>query len=833
LNLNLQIEELISKNSSDFEVSQAIKNEIKSYISSLGAIFEKDQGKSFLVKHTKSIDMYIKIIFKYALRKHFGEYLPLVNTLPITVVALGSYAREQLCVYSDIDLMLVYKDVDGYNLKPIIETILQIAWDSGMKLGHRVHTLEELQEVSRSDQTIKTALIESRFLCGSKYLWMHIERELLLIRKDRQKEFIVSKIQERTQRLKKYPFNMQPNIKSSAGGLRDVNTLYWIANTLFGVGKIKDLIPKTISDTEYSSMMHSVEFLYRVRAALHLSADKKQDQLLMHYIPDISKKLGLSQRKLVEKTFESMLKIETVCEYLIQKITYKILSENMSYKKLKSYRFSKNIYINNNRICSPLHAKVEDLCDFIDVFLKSNDKDYYYETTYIHSLQNIKTHTIKFKKIKELFYKEYLYGFLIALYKAKKLGVVFPPMAKVSHLPQFDGYHKYPVDIHSIRTLLALENIEDKNVKRVFDKFSKEEKALLRATAFLHDCGKGRKKDHSHLGAVIVKNFLFLLGFDSKYVEYAYKLVYYHTLMSNISNRDDIYSEKVIFSFIAKLGNIKILQLLYVLTYADIESVGKGTYSNFNARLLNELFLIASDAFENKNMITEAQKRTKKEKLLKSSKTFKNLTPVLQKKILSIESNLLFFKYKPEEITTISSWVYKLKKDYDYKIDHDKGVVIEIIRRKDLNLGYLLGKLSNLNVASMDIFKIFNSIKYFRVEFFESVDKSDLFYIEEIISNSFDMDKKIKLNKTNMSEDEIKINCNHSKSYASMSVDTKDFPQLLANIMSTFDDIGIDIASAKIQTIKNRARNLFLIEKNGKFCNNQEEVVKRLTNNNK
>jgi [protein-PII] uridylyltransferase len=440
---------------------------------------------------------------------------------------------------------------------------------------------------------------------------------------------------------------------------------------------------------------------------------------------------------------------------------------------------------------------------------------------------------VLYKTIARFFYQPYSYYILSSISFARLLKYVIPPIRKVVDLPQFDGYHKYPVDIHSIRTLLALENIEDTDVKKVFDTFSEDEKALLRAAAFLHDCGKGRKKDHSLLGAVIVKNFLFLLGFESQFVNYAYKLVYYHTLMSNISSREDIYSEKVIFSFIAKLGTIKVLELLYVLTYADIESVGKGTYSNFNARLLNELFLIASDAFENKNMITEAQKRSKKEKLLKSSKIFKKLTPVLQKKILSIESNLLFFKYKPEEITKISAWVYGLKKDYDYKINHDKGVVIEIIRHKNLNLGYLLGKLSNLNVASMDIFKIFNGIKYFRVEFFESLDKSDLFFIEEIISNSFDMDKKIKLNKPNMLDGEININCNHSKSYASMSVDTKDTSQLLANIMSTFDDIGIDIASAKIQTIKNRARNLFLIEKNGKFCNNQEEVVERLTNNNK
>jgi [protein-PII] uridylyltransferase len=299
--------------------------------------------------------------------------------------------------------------------------------------------------------------------------------------------------------------------------------------------------------------------------------------------------------------------------------------------------------------------------------------------------------------------------------------------------------------------------------------------------------------------------------------------------MSNIASREDIYSEKVIFSFISKLGDIKVLQLLFVLTYADIESVGKGAYSSFNAKLLNELFIIASEAFKNKKRITEAQKRAKKEKLMKKSSQFSELNRVLQKKILAIESNLLFFKYTPQEIVKISSWVHTLNKPYDYTLSHEGSLVIELIRRDDLNLGFLLGKLTNLNVLSMDIFKIFNGIKYFRVEFSESVESEDLLFIEKIINDSFDMEKKIKLPTSKMIKKEININCNHSNSYARMSILTKDNPALLANIMSTFDDIGIDIASAKIQTIKNNARNLFLIEKNGKFCNNQEEVVNRLT----
>ncbi|MCH9814133.1 MAG: HD domain-containing protein [Epsilonproteobacteria bacterium] len=829
MNLDIKIENLISENRSDFEVSKCIKDEIRSYIDSLDVIFDKDQGKSFLVKHTKSIDGYIKVIFKYALRKHFGEFLPLINTLPITIISLGSYAREQLCVYSDIDLMIVYKEVDGYHLKPIIETILQIAWDSGLRLGHRVHEIEDLHPASLQDQTIKTALLESRYLCGSKHLWMHTERELSIIRKDNQKTYIQEKINERTARLKKYPFNMQPNIKSSAGGLRDLNTLFWIAKTLYNVSKIKDLSPDMISEQEYSRLMTSIEFLFRVRVALHLSAGKKQDQLLLEYIPDIATKFQMTQRKLVERTFEAMLNIEVICEYMIRKITHAILFEQKNLTTLRANRHTKNIYITAQSVCSPLQTDSKDLNFFVETFLTMPDQKRYFEITYVNYLKQAHKSEINLTQMKTLFYRKYLYNFFIALYKAKKIDTLIPPLKKIAHLPQFDGYHKYPVDIHSIRTLLALEEISDPNVLALYESFDEEEKALLRLVTFLHDCGKGRRKDHSELGATIVKHYVKELGFSDKHIEYTSTLVRYHTMMSNIASREDIYSEKVVFAFISKLKEPKVLKLLFVLTYADIESVGKGTYSNFNARLLNELFEIASEAFDHKDMITEAQKRAKKEKIIKNDKSFLKTSKLLQKKILSIESNLLLFKYTPFEIVRIATWVYELNQPYDYRITNDKILTIEIIRSDALNLGYLLAKLSTLSVGTMDIFKFFNNIKYFRVEFLEPVEQEDILHITEIIDHSFDMTKKVKLSAVNILKKEVKIDCNHSKTYAIMQINTKDQSSLLANIMSTFDDIGIDIASAKIQTIKNRARNLFLIEKNGKFCINQDQIVERLT----
>ncbi len=169
-NINILIEELISQDAADFEIAKVIRTSIKEYLNSLNEIFNQSQGKDFFVKHTKKIDGFIQVIYKYLLRKHFGNYLPMSNSIPITLIALGSYGREQLCVYSDIDIMLLYEDINGFNIKPILEEFMTLAWDSGLKLGHRVHEIKEIENAVKQDITIKTSILESRLIYGSKHL---------------------------------------------------------------------------------------------------------------------------------------------------------------------------------------------------------------------------------------------------------------------------------------------------------------------------------------------------------------------------------------------------------------------------------------------------------------------------------------------------------------------------------------------------------------------------------------------------------------------------------------------------------------------------------------
>ena len=158
-----QIEDLIEKNASDFEISKIFKTYISEYKASLPKLFESSQGKDFLVKHTQALDAIIIQMYKTVLRRSFGNYLPMRSSIPIAIVALGSYGREQLCVHSDIDLMIVYVPLEGYNNEAIIEKFLYLAWDSGLKLGDLVFAMvneEDVMALVEYPQTQETDDVE-------------------------------------------------------------------------------------------------------------------------------------------------------------------------------------------------------------------------------------------------------------------------------------------------------------------------------------------------------------------------------------------------------------------------------------------------------------------------------------------------------------------------------------------------------------------------------------------------------------------------------------------------------------------------------------------------
>ena len=836
MDLILQIEDIIEKKGSDFELSKLFKQFIKEYKESLPKLFEQHQGKDFLVKHTKKLDSIISLMYKTVLRRAFGNYMPMSSSIPIAIIALGSYGREQLCVHSDIDLLIVYEKVDGFNSELIIEKLFYLALDAGLKLGHRVHETNDLFKASQEDITIRTSLMESRFIIGSQFAWHATQKQLNKIRLHNQKEFMLSKIEEAQVRRKKHPTSMQPNIKESVGGLRDSQLIFWIAQTIYGITSLKELSGIVFTDEEYRDYRIALELLFRVRSALHLIANKQEDRLLLEYMTQASQMLGFSdERKMVTKVLEAQWRISNFTQIFVKKMIRPYIVDVNYIAKFRKNRLTKGIYEYDSRLFASYNLKTKSINSLLELLLSLPDKFYHYDagflnqftyTTISHPLSQ-KTYNL----LKELFKREHMYCFLKLFYDAGVLHKLFPTFRKVLHLPQFDGYHTYPVDIHSIKCVEALENIKDPFIQKLFSGLSDEEKLLLKITTFFHDAGKGRKQDHSEVGAKLIVLFAQHIKLKEELIERAVTLIKCHVLMSSFAFKENIHNEKTLYKFMSSVKDAKNLQLLYILTYADINGVGGDTYNSFNSKLLYDLYISALEVAQNSDRITDAKKRINIEKKVQNLEDFKALPKTLQTKVLRIESNLFFFKHSPQDIINIAKKASHTK-GYSYSIKAEGSLTIEIYRKIPLNISYLLATLSHLDVGSMEIITLFDDIKYFKIDFIKNVEGNELVEVEEIIENAFDMSRNVEMRTIHITKKEITLDCEHSLTHAELSVNTTNQRGLLAYIMQCFEELHINIVSAKIHSTKHKVRDTFLMGKQNDICNNADKIYELLTNKN-
>jgi len=830
---NEKLEELITKKASDFEVSKLFKEEIGLYLGSLDKKYDKDKGHSFLVSHTKNIEKFIVDIYKYVLRESFLDYMPPVNSIPVAFVALGSFGREQLCIYSDLDIMIAYKDVKGFDIKPLMERVLYLAWDAGLKIGHRVHELEEIEDAAKSDDTIKTAMLEGRFFFGSKFLWMEIENKIARIRKTERDMFIKAKLLENTARLKKYPLSNEPSIKDGYGALREDNTLLWILKSQYNIRYIKDLSHSLIDEEEYKEFRMALEFLFRLRIAMHLVAKRKKDILTFDIQRDVAKKLGFSDTKrktaestLLKKTLHSLIVIHSFSAYYISLFTDTPVCEKMD-------KISKSLYLHDDRLYYDGKEKA-DLKEFLDAFLLLDDDVEFHESMlgYFRRVEIPDKLNFRIKRVMlKLFSKKKIFPLLLCLYESGVLAEIFVLFKRVTNLAQFDGYHRYPVDKHSVLTVKYLENIKDEDVFDVYDALEKNEKELLKLVGLFHDIGKGRTSDHREIGSRIFKSYARQLGLKEPDAERGARLILHHTLMSNTALREDILSEKVILNFVSLVDDKKTLDMLYVLTYADISAVGSGAYTAFNADLIKELYRNSLLMIDKKELVGEAVKRKTKEKRLKQNRIFQELSDVSKKKILQIESNLFFIKFSPQEIVDIAKMAL-CDDEYIFKTQSPGRFIVHLVSKKKFNLGWFLSKFVHIDLVSMDIFRLFDKAKYFRMEFNTTIDDSSE-HIKYLIEEAFDMQKKIIYKKPAIKKEEIEINCGHSLTYGKMTLKCKNQKGLMASVIEVFDTLKIDIAIAKISTVKNITRDLFLIEKSEHFCKKSKKIVSMLTDEEK
>ncbi|MDR2905196.1 MAG: HD domain-containing protein [Helicobacteraceae bacterium] len=809
------LEAAITERLGDLAAAKLFKAELAAYFQGLPESFTPHRAgvspaRAFLIAHARAIEDFIAAFYRYVLRDSFGDFTPPNSVIPIAFAALGSFAREQCAPRSDIDLMIVFKQVEGYNLRPIIERVLRLAWDSGFALGHRAAEISELSDMASSDITIKTALLEARFIGGSRLLWIDAEGVLERLRLANARGFAALKAAESRERKAKNPIAMEPNLKESAGGLRDANTLFWIARAIYGISHEKDLIGNVFDENSYREFHIACDLLYRARIALHLLTNKHFDKLVFDRQRDVALMLGFTdyktkraERFLLQKILHSLRVIDRFSDYYIAKILEKFEDD-----------FATE---NFTAIAKVLAQKPKPfLYDIKDVMR-------------LNKSENQRQRSILKDIILAIFAREDSHIILECFDRAGKLDILLPPLKGIIFLAQFDGYHTRPADEHSILTLKNLNLLNGEKLE-LFRALSESDQRLLRLVAILHDCGKGSSRDHSEIGAKRFRKFAKFLQLKDEEIESGFTLIKYHTLISNIARKEDIHSDRVVFSFAMKLGSKRLISMLYLLTICDMSAVAPNVYTHFWEITLKDLYIRAIEALENSDLISEAASRSKKEKQLKSDQDFALLNDRLQSKIFTIDSTLFFLKYKANEIIEIAKMCEDTK-IIKIKAQTEPILRVDIIAKKPFNLGWFLGKLSRFDLGSMDIFRIFDGAKLFRMFFRKPLDES-IEFIEKLAIDGLDMSRTMKYNKPQIKRKEIDIDIDHSPTYARMTLNLPDQQGLMAFVIDIFDRNEIDIAAAKIATIKNKANNLLLIEKSGGFAQKTKVLIAELTQTN-
>jgi len=837
--LEMEIEHLITENRPDFEISKKIKSVIKSYQSSIEDSFDNStgKGKAFLLKHTRFYDSIISLIYKTILRRIFHNYLPMRNSIPIVIVALGSYGREELTIYSDIDLMIAFREIEGYNIEAIIEKFLYMVWDSGLKLGHRVHNINELQSVAKEDITIKTALLESRMVIGSSFVWNIVGSELNRVRTTDIKKYILEREADRESRYKKYlSYSMQPDIKDGYGGLRDANMLFWILNLIYRVNDIRELSGTLFSEDEYRKFFLATDFIQQVRTVSHLIAKKKKDKIEFSDIPDILNRLSISsQFTFVSKLLDSMWTINRFSNLVLRKVIKKFLYEPNRVPLLRAGRVLKGVYILDDRLYLSDKLNIQNFNQLLKLLNSLPDRELEINNTIYSTVENIDLNSrVSYKYVLQLFKREFPFTPIQILFRTGLLHHIIPLFAKIRFLPQFDGYHSHSVDIHSLYTLKALQEIENSQILELYKTLNRKESLIMRLVTFFHDIGKGRTGDHSEVGAKLWRGYAKELSVDDEVLEIVAHLIKIHTLMTRVAYREDLYNERVIYSFVAKVGNRRTLDLLYILTYADIRGVYNGKVSSHSEKLLKTLYSRASTAYQNGELIKESERRVKVEKQIERNQKFKDLPRTLQRKILSISSNFLFLKYSATEILDMAIEIRGIE-NYRYFIDRSESgrepFSIRVYRKDNFDIAFFLNSLTMLSVVSLDIFEIFNGVKYFRIGFADPIENDDIPYIEQLLESSLSKEsREYKPIKPNIKRENIDIECNYSEDYFKISLNAMDQKGLLAYILKVFEDEEINVTSSKIHTFKKRVRDMFLVERGSRNCEKIEPLKDKILN---
>ncbi len=544
----------------------------------------------------------------------------------IAVLAVGGYGRGEMAPSSDVDLLFLTPYKITAWAESVIESMLYILWDLRLKVGHSSRTIKDCLRLGADDFTIRTAMLEQRYLVGDQTLAQELEEYLKSeLFKGTEREFIEAKLKERDERHLKQGerYMVEPNVKEGKGGLRDLQSLYWIAKYIYSVKDVAELVPMGLfTPEEFGEFVQAEEFLWAVRSHLHLVTGRATEQLTFDLQVEVADRMGYEDRagrRAVEVFMQRYFREATRVGELTRIFLTKLEAAHMKGAPLLERIFRRRRQIKAGY--KVVHGRL-DIAD-PDKFLsdKVNLLRLFEEGLrtgmLIHpdamrlvtaNLNLIDEDMRNDKEARRIFLDLMLkHGNPErALRRMNELGVLsafLPEFEHIVAMMQFNMYHSYTVDEHTIQCIVNLAQIERGELIEELPLASSilersVNRKVLYVALLLHDIGKGRPEDHSILGAQIARKVAPRLGLnkaDSETVEW---LVRYHLLMSDMAQKRDISDPRTIRDFAKAVETVKRLDLLTVLTVCDIRGVGPNTWNNWKATLLRALHADTKRALE-------------------------------------------------------------------------------------------------------------------------------------------------------------------------------------------------------------------------------------------
>ncbi len=543
-----------------------------------------------------------------------------------SIVAVGGYGRGMLAPGSDIDLLFLLPEKPTPAVEKIIEALLYVLWDLKQKVGHATRTIDECLKQARGDMTIRTTLIEARLVTGDKRLF-----QTLQTRFDREivaktaPEFVAAKLAEREQRVKRAGasrYLVEPNIKEGKGGLRDLNTLFWIAKYVYRFQNAHDLVPAGLfSPREFALFRRCEEFLWAVRCRLHFLAGRAEERLSFDVQRPIARQLGYSTRAgqadverfmkhyfLVAKDVGDLTAI--VCAALEERQTkptpvFDRLIGRLRRRRTRIIAEAEDFKVDNDRInVVRADAFERDPVNLIRIFWiadRSNLPIHPDATRLVtQSLKRIDGRLREDAEANRLFLeiltsRHAAETTLRRMNEAGVLGRFIPDFGRVVGMMQFSMYHHYTIDEHLIRTVGGLSAIEagrhtDEHPLTGEIVHKIEHRTELYLAAFLHDIAKGRPSEHSHAGAEVARRLCPRLGLTPANTERVVWLVEQHLIMSNMAQGRDLSDPRTAEALAAIVQTQERLKMLLTLTVADIRAVGPGVWNGWKGQLLRSLY---------------------------------------------------------------------------------------------------------------------------------------------------------------------------------------------------------------------------------------------------